>query len=504
MEYGDYEVSLSSSGSILVISILNQIKIFSFDETLHEWFETVHKFPNLKSPEKNGSSIEEDRWQTFAISADAVTVAIMKSTSINIYRLNETDTSTCNDDDVLFNFTILPDKFQEDISWSLKQKSGEIIIGGDLSSSKSADENSLVFTYCLPDNDNTYYELKLEDDYGDGICCDWGNGKLWVQWDNKLVMNETGFTSVRTIYLPPSLVFASLKLNITTINGENDVIIWQIRNAFQRVLVDGIVNGNCNYLEEWSLPANECLTFVIHNKVSNDGLTFYEISWNDKVVQSRGKEKVIEKVRMGNCDNQICSEGYFPFELDILTNSSLRDLKWFLKTQSHIVLFGYDKYTLAHEHFYHRQCVPEGCLILQLSNVYSTGGIVNYNADMNGTSLVNTEINGGINEHYFRDCLISECEDGFTLLQFEFETREFPDQLVWKLMNSSNDTLIRGDNFTDFFSFRHNEYCIAVDECSTFVVSGYGDTFFTLRWSNESHVGTGIPGYFNNSYNIFC
>ena len=79
---------------------------------------------------------------------------------------------------MLFNFTILPDKFQEDISWSLKQKSDEIIIGGDLSSSKSVDENSLVFTYCLPDNDNTYYELKLEDDYGDGICCDWGNGKL--------------------------------------------------------------------------------------------------------------------------------------------------------------------------------------------------------------------------------------------------------------------------------------------------------------------------------------
>lgn len=131
-----------------------------------------------------------------ATSADAVTVAVMNTTSVAIYRLlkKSRDSIFCEGNSNMFNFTVCPDKFSEDISWGLQNSQGEIIIGGGLPKS---DTNILIpesrtYTRCIP-NDELFYLFIIEDKYTDGICCVWGIGIFSVIYDDKIVANETSF-----------------------------------------------------------------------------------------------------------------------------------------------------------------------------------------------------------------------------------------------------------------------------------------------------------------------
>jgi len=89
----------------------------------------------------------------------------------------------CSDNEV--NFTITFDNYSQETSWILTTDNGTSVdAGGNYGNQASGSSISLDF--CLPDG---CYDLTINDTYGDGICCAYGNGSYTIKDTNG---NELG------------------------------------------------------------------------------------------------------------------------------------------------------------------------------------------------------------------------------------------------------------------------------------------------------------------------
>ncbi|MEL6635121.1 MAG: zinc-dependent metalloprotease [Bacteroidota bacterium] len=82
--------------------------------------------------------------------------------------------STCNDNEVVI--TINLDNYPEETSWSVTNSSGGTVGSGGTYGSQP-DGSTVVESLCLPDG---CYTFTINDAYGDGICCGYGNGSYSV------------------------------------------------------------------------------------------------------------------------------------------------------------------------------------------------------------------------------------------------------------------------------------------------------------------------------------
>lgn len=73
------------------------------------------------------------------------------------------------------------DQYPMETSWNIwDNESGDLVASGD-HYNKQVVNSFQEFKVCLPDGS---YVFEIEDTYGDGICCDWGNGSYRVVRDN--------------------------------------------------------------------------------------------------------------------------------------------------------------------------------------------------------------------------------------------------------------------------------------------------------------------------------
>ncbi|MEM6770178.1 MAG: M43 family zinc metalloprotease [Bacteroidota bacterium] len=71
-------------------------------------------------------------------------------------------------DDTEVTLTLITDNYGSETSWSLSGPSGTVASGSGYSNNQTITE-----TFCLPDG---CYDFTINDSYGDGICCAYGNG----------------------------------------------------------------------------------------------------------------------------------------------------------------------------------------------------------------------------------------------------------------------------------------------------------------------------------------
>lgn len=74
--------------------------------------------------------------------------------------------SGCNDNEVTF--TLVTDNYGSETTWSVTGSGGTVASGGPY-----ANNTTITETFCLPDG---CYDFTINDSYGDGICCQYGNG----------------------------------------------------------------------------------------------------------------------------------------------------------------------------------------------------------------------------------------------------------------------------------------------------------------------------------------
>lgn len=98
----------------------------------------------------------------------------------------------CTDTEVIINITL--DNYPEETSWSLVNAGGATVASGGTYGSQ-ADGSTVTITECLADG---CYDFVINDAYGDGICCSYGNGSYTVTAGGAVVASGGSFTTSET------------------------------------------------------------------------------------------------------------------------------------------------------------------------------------------------------------------------------------------------------------------------------------------------------------------
>lgn len=96
---------------------------------------------------------------------------------------NNGETPTCEDISV----TLVFDKYSSETSWTLKNSSGETVMSGG--SYNQGNGETITVTECLPIG---CYNFTINDTYGDGICCSYGNGSYKITGANNQTIASGG------------------------------------------------------------------------------------------------------------------------------------------------------------------------------------------------------------------------------------------------------------------------------------------------------------------------
>ena len=97
--------------------------------------------------------------------------------------------TACNDNEV--NLSITFDNYPEETSWTITNDSGQTVASGGTYGSEP-DGSTLTEDLCLPDG---CYTFTINDSYGDGICCSYGNGSYSLTGPSGSLASGGSFTS---------------------------------------------------------------------------------------------------------------------------------------------------------------------------------------------------------------------------------------------------------------------------------------------------------------------
>ena len=97
--------------------------------------------------------------------------------------------TACTDNDV--NVSITLDNYPEETSWTITNDSGQTVASGGTYGSQP-DGSTISEDLCLPDG---CYTFTINDTYGDGICCSYGNGSYSVTDSTGSLASGGSFTS---------------------------------------------------------------------------------------------------------------------------------------------------------------------------------------------------------------------------------------------------------------------------------------------------------------------
>ena len=250
---------LSASGRTLTLTAMSSsyqklTYIFVSDELSQLWIQSPMNLPLLKPPMH---SAIQSILPYIAASADLWTIGFQSGYSIKAYRLivqSTGSTITCSNNEILFNCTIKPDQFPEDIEWILQTRN-QIISGARLRPVVCSKE--VNYKQCIPRR-KEYYLFYIGDCYGDGICCEWGQGHFVLNWDNMKVLDSFEFKYIKSLCLSNDNSRLSLFSIIFDIYPKR--ITWSLLNSNFEKEMQGT---GTDLLEErvffQCLPRNECL-----------------------------------------------------------------------------------------------------------------------------------------------------------------------------------------------------------------------------------------------------
>jgi len=103
------------------------------------------------------------------------------------------DGSCCYGDQLVI--TITTDNYPVETSWQLVNQSGTVvqsISAGDLTQANTS------YTWSICPSSTDCYNFIIYDTYGDGICCNWGNGSYSVSYNGTVVASGGSFASSET------------------------------------------------------------------------------------------------------------------------------------------------------------------------------------------------------------------------------------------------------------------------------------------------------------------
>ena len=126
----------------------------------------------------------------------------------------QSPSSSCAANEQEFFISITTDNWPGETSWQLVDQNGGgwYINPGDLTQSNT----TYTWSICVPDTN--CYTFTIFDSYGDGICCDFGNGSYFVNYGGSQIASGGSFLSSKLLHQLVPVLF-------NCVIGETEIVI---------------------------------------------------------------------------------------------------------------------------------------------------------------------------------------------------------------------------------------------------------------------------------------
>ncbi len=122
----------------------------------------------------------------------------------------------CTENDIIVSITF--DDYPEETSWAILDSTSATVASGG-TYAEQADGSTLDIEVCLPDG---CYDFVINDTFGDGICCQYGNGSYIVTANGDTVASGASFTNSETTnFCLGDVPCEGEDLSVITIDFEN-------------------------------------------------------------------------------------------------------------------------------------------------------------------------------------------------------------------------------------------------------------------------------------------
>ncbi len=407
---------LSASGLTLGLSSLSdddQIMsyIFLYDWVSQLWVQSPSRLPLVKGSSHSTAALYVPY---LVASADLRTVGLQSDRSLKLYHLtvqSSDSTGLCNNNQITFNFTIKPDQFPEDIEWLLQTKD-EIITAGRLAS--TVDSKEVNYKRCIPTTSKEYFLFYVLDMYGDGICCEWGEGHFVLEWNNTKVMDSVEFEQHKIICLSNDDSKVSLLTIFFDIYPKH--IVWSLLNSnFEKELYGSGSDVSEEQAFTQCIPKNECFYVVVKDYTGN-GVPYSVTYDGEELYEKKNAPFYLDRVKVGNCQTKMCSQEQTLMEFYFLTTDRHNTFTWDLVNGNNSVIDSSNGLYEDDSFIIYERCIlasVDECVFLRLIDMDDEQGFTVsrtvYSIELNGNETYNNMTSGG----FQKMDILGSCNDYF-------------------------------------------------------------------------------------------
>ncbi|KAL3822728.1 hypothetical protein ACHAXA_000993 [Cyclostephanos tholiformis] len=118
-----------------------------------------------------------------------------------VSRINKATNGQCeNPNEGLWYLQFVTDKYPWENSWQFKDADGTVVMSGPPEGKNYARMTTYIGSMCVEAGE---YTMELKDKSGDGVCCIYGNGKMFVKVNGKTVMttDDSNFSSLKETFV---------------------------------------------------------------------------------------------------------------------------------------------------------------------------------------------------------------------------------------------------------------------------------------------------------------
>ena len=183
--------------------------------------------------------------------------------------LSNSDGRNCNDTDTenfvgvsygsttQVHLTISTDGFAEETSWEFKDSSDTVLYSENYNPSNS----DKTFNYAFEVVPNECYTFTIYDDFGDGICCVYGNGSYELRTDDNTLIGSGGLFAASE-----STVISTTTLSIGNYFISNDISLYPNPTSTDLTIKVRTINDLPNSFQIFNMLGQSVLTKIITNK----------------------------------------------------------------------------------------------------------------------------------------------------------------------------------------------------------------------------------------------
>lgn len=175
--------------------------------------------------------------------------------------------------------SIIPDNYGSEITWSFSDENGVLFSGGPYT-----DGNSTQIDQTFLVNPDICYSFVINDGFGDGICCDWGNGSYNLRTDDDTIIfsggdfSDSETTQISTYALSTEDYFGTNGISLYP-NPTTTELNIKLGNANDLPSAYEIFNVLGQSISRKTIATNADLT--INSSELSNGMYFIRISKND-------------------------------------------------------------------------------------------------------------------------------------------------------------------------------------------------------------------------------